>query len=164
MIPVNFYGETVCDAEGYNYTWFNTKTVYACAYDIPVPGYGPNAVCNTMRFWSAKSTNEFDLNYCKRNLKFHVLSSCYKKGYKNIYQNSLWVIRLHLFLRVYSLQLPEVYSERCQSTAHPEPCQTFEMELFNTVNIYLFKFNKRNFRKRCEICSKLAIKPPERRH
>ena len=27
-------------------------------------------------------------------------------------------------------------------------------------NIYLFKFNNRNTRKRCEICSKLTIKTP----
>ena len=31
------------------------------------------------------------------------------------------------------------------------------------VNIYLLKFNNRNTRKRCEICSKLSIKTPERR-
>ena len=31
-------------------------------------------------------------------------------------------------------------------------------------NIYLFKLNSRNTRKRCEICSKLTIKTPERRH
>ena len=31
------------------------------------------------------------------------------------------------------------------------------------VNIYLFKLNKRNTWKRCEICSKLKIKTPERR-
>ena len=29
---------------------------------------------------------------------------------------------------------------------------------------YLFKFNNRNPRKRCEICSKFTIKTPERRH
>ena len=32
------------------------------------------------------------------------------------------------------------------------------------ANIYLFKVNNRNTRKRCEICSKLTIKTPERRH
>ena len=32
------------------------------------------------------------------------------------------------------------------------------------ANIYLFKVNYGNTRKRCEICSKLAIKTPERRH
>ena len=32
------------------------------------------------------------------------------------------------------------------------------------ANIYLFKVNNRNTGKRCEICSKLTIKTPERRH
>ena len=32
------------------------------------------------------------------------------------------------------------------------------------ANIYLFKVNNRNTRKKCEICSKLTIKTPERRH
>ena len=31
------------------------------------------------------------------------------------------------------------------------------------ANIYLFKVNNKNTRKRCEICSKLTIKTPERR-
>ena len=31
------------------------------------------------------------------------------------------------------------------------------------VNIYLFKVNNRNTRKRREVCSKLTIKTPERR-
>ena len=31
-------------------------------------------------------------------------------------------------------------------------------------NIYLFKVNNRNTRKRCEICAKLTIKTQERRH
>ena len=30
-------------------------------------------------------------------------------------------------------------------------------------NIFLFKVNNRNTKKRCEICSKLTIKAPERR-
>ena len=32
------------------------------------------------------------------------------------------------------------------------------------VNIYLFKINNRNTRKRCQKCLKLTIKTPERRH
>ena len=32
------------------------------------------------------------------------------------------------------------------------------------VGIYLFKVNNRNARTRCEICAKLTIKTPERRH
>ena len=30
------------------------------------------------------------------------------------------------------------------------------------ANIYLFKVNNKNIRKRCEICSKLTIKTPEK--
>ena len=30
----------------------------------------------------------------------------------------------------------------------------------NPANIYLFKVNNRNARRRCEICSKLTIKKP----
>ena len=44
---------------------------------------------------------------------------------------------------------------------------TFEHIIINTnypVNIYLFKLNNRNSRKRCEMCSKLTIKTPERHH
>ena len=33
----------------------------------------------------------------------------------------------------------------------------------NPANIYLFNVNNRSTRKRCEICSKLTIKTPERR-
>ena len=34
----------------------------------------------------------------------------------------------------------------------------------NTANIYLFKVNNKNNKKRSDICSKLTIKTPERRH
>ena len=34
----------------------------------------------------------------------------------------------------------------------------------NPAGIYLLKVNNRNTRTRCEICSKLTIKTPERRH
>ena len=33
----------------------------------------------------------------------------------------------------------------------------------NPVGIYMFKVNNRNNRTRCEICSKLTIKTPEKR-
>ena len=36
--------------------------------------------------------------------------------------------------------------------------------IFNLDNIYLFKVSGRNTKKRCEICSELTIKTPERRH
>ena len=34
----------------------------------------------------------------------------------------------------------------------------------NPANNYMFKVNNKNTRSRCEICSKLTIKTPERRH
>ena len=40
--------------------------------------------------------------------------------------------------------------------------QTYWIPLF-PANIYLFKFNNRDTRKRCEICSKLTMKTSERR-
>ena len=38
------------------------------------------------------------------------------------------------------------------------------LEKLTPTNIYLSKVNDKNTRKRCEICSKLTIKTPERRH
>jgi len=40
----------------------NNDEVLAVAYDIPVPGY-KNDVVNNLRLWSARSTEEFDLEY-----------------------------------------------------------------------------------------------------
>ena len=37
-------------------------------------------------------------------------------------------------------------------------------EIYNPAGIYLLKVNNRNTRTRCEICSKLTINTPERRH
>ena len=41
--------------------------------------------------------------------------------------------------------------------------ETFETMRTYPANFYLFKVNNRNTPKRCEICSKLTIKTPERR-
>jgi len=40
--------------------WVDTHDVFAVPYDIPVPGYR-NGVVNTLRLWSAKATDAFDL-------------------------------------------------------------------------------------------------------
>jgi len=64
--PVQFYGKTTCNEDGFKWTWYDTKVVYASAYDMLVPGYGKNAVCNTMRFWSAKPSSGFDLDYFQK--------------------------------------------------------------------------------------------------
>jgi len=43
-----------------NPVWVNYNTVLGVPYDTPVPGYNNNTV-NTLRLWSAKSSEEFDL-------------------------------------------------------------------------------------------------------
>ncbi len=62
---VKFYGETNVyhDKNGrFRVEWRNTKDVIALPFDIPVVGYH-NDVVNTLRLWSAKSTEEFDFDY-----------------------------------------------------------------------------------------------------
>lgn len=43
---------------------FLLQVVLALPYDTPVPGYRNNIV-NTMRLWSARAPNEFNLKDCK---------------------------------------------------------------------------------------------------
>jgi glycogen phosphorylase len=42
--------------------WVDTEDVVAMAYDVPIPGYG-NKTVNNLRLWSAKATEEFDLDF-----------------------------------------------------------------------------------------------------
>nr|XP_015194336.1 PREDICTED: glycogen phosphorylase, muscle form [Lepisosteus oculatus] len=62
MRPVHFYGRVEHTAEGVK--WVDTQVVLALPYDTPVPGYRNNTV-NTMRLWSAKAPNEFNLKDCE---------------------------------------------------------------------------------------------------
>lgn len=59
-IPVHFYGRVV-EEHGIK-KWIDTQLVSALPYDSPVPGYRNNVV-NTMRLWSAKSPNNFNLRF-----------------------------------------------------------------------------------------------------
>uniref|UniRef100_A0A915JZI9 Alpha-1,4 glucan phosphorylase n=1 Tax=Romanomermis culicivorax TaxID=13658 RepID=A0A915JZI9_ROMCU len=61
MLPVNFYGRTVKDEHGKTH-WIDTQLVFAMPYDTPIPGYRNNIV-NTLRLWTAKAENRFNLNY-----------------------------------------------------------------------------------------------------
>ncbi len=47
--------------KGPEYYWVDTKTVIGIPYDLPVVGYGGGTV-NTLRLWSAKAAEEFDLD------------------------------------------------------------------------------------------------------
>ena len=42
--------------------WTDTNRVIGIAYDVPIIGYGNNTV-NTLRLWSARASNEFELKY-----------------------------------------------------------------------------------------------------
>ncbi len=57
-IPIKFFGRVEIDG------WKDTQIVMAMAYDYPIPGY-KNDTVNTLRLWSAKSPNSFDLSYCE---------------------------------------------------------------------------------------------------
>ncbi|XP_017331870.2 glycogen phosphorylase, brain form [Ictalurus punctatus] len=58
MLPVHFYGQVEHTKDGPK--WVDTQVILAMPYDTPVPGYKNNTV-NTMRLWSAKAPNDFNL-------------------------------------------------------------------------------------------------------
>ncbi len=61
--PVHFEGrvEVVNGGGKQEWRWVDVKTVTGMAYDLPVVGYGGRTV-NTLRLWSAKAADEFDLD------------------------------------------------------------------------------------------------------
>lgn len=64
-VKVHFYGQTRSyhDREGkLVMEWIDTNDILAMPYDIPVLGY-KNDVVNTLRLWSARSSEEFDFEY-----------------------------------------------------------------------------------------------------
>jgi starch phosphorylase len=65
QFEVQFYGrvETRADDAGrLVFDWVDTESLYAMPYDTPIPGYR-NATVNTLRLWSARASQEFDLRY-----------------------------------------------------------------------------------------------------
>ena len=58
IIPIGFGGSV--RNEGARGIWEPAETVLACAYDTPTPGWEGRWV-NTLRLWSAQSTEVFDL-------------------------------------------------------------------------------------------------------
>jgi starch phosphorylase len=61
--PVQFEGrvEVISGPLGKEWRWVETKNVVGMPYDLPVVGYGGSTV-NTLRLWSAKAAEEFDLD------------------------------------------------------------------------------------------------------
>jgi len=61
---IRLYGETQYYINGFGETkwrWVGGKTLYAVAYDIPIPGYGTRNTIN-LRLWNSVPTNTFDLD------------------------------------------------------------------------------------------------------
>ncbi len=64
-VTIRFCGRTYTsvDKSGHERVhWVDTDDVLATPYDMPVPGYR-NDIVNTLRLWSARSSEEFDLAY-----------------------------------------------------------------------------------------------------
>lgn len=64
-VKVKFYGHTYMftDTKGkLRVKWVDTEDVLAMPYDIPIVGYKSDIV-NTLRLWSARSSEEFDFRY-----------------------------------------------------------------------------------------------------
>ena len=61
--PVQFEGrvESTPGRNGREWRWVETKSLIGMPYDLPVVGYGGQTV-NTLRLWSAKAAEEFDLD------------------------------------------------------------------------------------------------------
>jgi glycogen phosphorylase len=62
-LPVQFEGrvEVGGGPAGKQWRWVDTKNVMGMPYDLPVVGYGGHTV-NTLRLWSAKAAEDFDLD------------------------------------------------------------------------------------------------------
>ncbi len=65
IFTVHFYGrvkQTRLPDGTFKSDWVDTSDVVGIPHDIPIAGYG-NTTVNTLRLWSARASNEFDLNY-----------------------------------------------------------------------------------------------------
>src|SRR6266581_4551579 len=74
--PVQFEGrvEVRNGPNGNEWRWVDAKTVTGMAYDLPVVGYGGSTV-NTLRLWSAKAAEEFDLDDFNRGEYMHAVGN-----------------------------------------------------------------------------------------
>lgn len=109
VLPVNFYGR-VEEKDGKS-KWVDTQVVFAMPYDSPIPGYGNNTV-NTMRLWSAKAPNSFNLRFfnsgeyinavCDRNQAENISRVLYPND--NFFEGKELRLRQEYFLVAATLQ------------------------------------------------------------
>ncbi|MEW6042082.1 MAG: glycogen/starch/alpha-glucan family phosphorylase, partial [Elusimicrobiota bacterium] len=65
LFKIRFYGQTkhFTDENGKERVlWTDTQNIWAMPHDLLIPGFNNNTV-NTLRLWSAKAMEEFDLQY-----------------------------------------------------------------------------------------------------
>ena len=94
-----------------------------------------------------------------------------KNGFLTQYLAYLFIWTYHAFwqIQIQFLQRQSCWTKSWNVNVHTgkEEWSCFKCYIFikhNPAHIYMFKVKTRNFRKTCEICSKLTIKIPERRH
>ena len=78
---IRFGGRSRHNNETASVEWVDTENVLAIPFDVPVPGY-QNGVVNTLRLWSAASTDEFNLHEFNRGSYTEAVSA--KNGAENI--------------------------------------------------------------------------------
>ncbi|KAJ8309043.1 hypothetical protein KUTeg_013917 [Tegillarca granosa] len=109
VLPINFYGRVVKTESGSK--WVDTQVIFAMPYDSPVPGYGNNTV-NTMRLWSAKAPNSFNLKFfnngeyieavCQRNYAENISRVLYPND--NVFEGKELRLKQEYFLVAATLQ------------------------------------------------------------
>ncbi len=65
QLTVKYYGRQEAAPQpdgGVRMRWVDTEDIVGIPYDMPIGGYGVNTV-NTLRLWSARASNEFDLGF-----------------------------------------------------------------------------------------------------
>lgn len=110
MLPVNYYGHVETDSHGRT-SWVNTQVVLAMPYDTPIPGFGNNTV-NTLRLWSAKAPNSFNLQFfnsgeyitavCDRNLAENISRVLYPND--NFFEGKELRLKQEYFMVAATLQ------------------------------------------------------------
>lgn len=106
---IQYYGNIEQTENGSK--WVNTQLVQAVPYDTPVPGFRNNTI-NTMRLWSAKAPDCFNLNFfnngeylravCDRNLAENISRVLYPND--NMFEGRELRLKQEYFLVSASLQ------------------------------------------------------------
>jgi glycogen phosphorylase len=60
-VPFEGRVDVIAGRNGKEWQWVDAKTVVGMPYDLPIVGYGGSTV-NTLRLWSAKAAEDFDLD------------------------------------------------------------------------------------------------------